>query len=163
MDSSVLIVLGIQATIVGAALVVLGPRIRDRWPAAAGGLIVVRTLGLIGGIALVAVAFFGGQTPMSDVPNPVPGTVVNVDAGYDLYQANCAACHGVDARGGGPLAPTTPVEPPSLVDHVGDHTDGDLFYWISEGRPGGMPAWADQLTETERWQIVTYLRDLVAD
>ena len=30
------------------------------------------------------------------------------DAGEKLYLANCAACHGVDARGGGPEAGTTP-------------------------------------------------------
>jgi mono/diheme cytochrome c family protein len=160
MDSSVLIVIGVQATIVGAALVLLGPQILRRWPGAGGGLIALRTLGLIGGVALIGLAFLGGQTPMSDVPNPVDGTVVNVEAGRDLYQANCAACHGVDARGGGPLAGTTPVEPPSLVEHAGDHADGDLYYWISEGRSGGMPAWRDRLSDDERWRIVLYLRSL---
>jgi mono/diheme cytochrome c family protein len=159
MDSSVLIVIGVQLTIVGALLVVFGPRIRERWPGAGPGLILGRTLGLIGGIALIALAFFGGQTPMSNEPNPVPETVQNVDAGRALYQANCAACHGVDARGG-VQGTGTAVEPPSLVAHVGDHTDGDLFYWISEGLPGGMPAWKDVLTEEERWQVVVYLRSL---
>jgi mono/diheme cytochrome c family protein len=53
------------------------------------------------GVALVAVSLSGGQTPMSNTPDPVPDQVTSVDAGYDLYQANCAACHGVDGNGGG--------------------------------------------------------------
>jgi mono/diheme cytochrome c family protein len=83
-----------------------------------------------------------------------------VDTGYRLYQANCTACHGVDGNGGGPLSGTTPVTPPSLRAHLAEHTDGDLFYWISEGLPGGMPAWKTELSETDRWNLVNYLRSL---
>ena len=86
--------------------------------------------------------------------------MTSVDAGYDLYQANCAACHGVDGNGGGPLAGTTPVQPPSLKAHLTQHTDGDLFYWISNGLPGGMPGWSDKLSETDRWNLVNYLRSI---
>jgi mono/diheme cytochrome c family protein len=37
-------------------------------------------------------------------------------------------------------------------------TDGELFWKITNGR-GAMPAWK-QLPETERWQIVNYIRTL---
>ena len=37
-------------------------------------------------------------------------------------------------------------------------TDGELFWKITNGR-GAMPAWR-QLPETERWQIVNYIRTL---
>ena len=97
---------------------------------------------------------------MSNTPNPVPAQVTSVDAGYNLYQANCAACHGVDGNGGGPLAGTTQVQPPSLKAHLGQHSDGDLFYWITNGLPGGMPAWADKLSEQDRWNLVNYLRSI---
>ena len=92
------------------------------------------------------------------MPNPVPATVTSVDAGNRLYQANCAACHGVSGEGGGPLANTTPIQPPSLKAHLAQHTDGDLFYWITNGLPGGMPAWAGTLSETDRWNVINYLR-----
>ena len=36
-------------------------------------------------------------------------------------------------------------------------TDGELYWEMSEGR-SPMPAWKDQMTETERWQMVNYLR-----
>jgi mono/diheme cytochrome c family protein len=45
---------------------------------------------------------------------------------------------------------------------MGSETDGALFWKMSEGR-GVMPAWKDILSETERWQLVNYLRKLYKD
>ena len=41
---------------------------------------------------------------------------------------------------------------------VQSDTDGELFWKITNGR-GSMPAWR-QLPETERWQVVNYIRTL---
>lgn len=160
MDPSVLIVIGIQIVIVGVLLFVIGPRLTRRWPGSVGGVILARTLGVIGGIVLIALGYFGGETPMSDITNPNPSTVTSVQNGATIYEATCAKCHGVDGRGGGPLSGTTPVPPPSLVAHVGAHPDGDLYYWIQTGRPGGMPAFADRLTPSDTWDLVNYLRTI---
>jgi len=159
-DLSVLIVIGVQLAALGLAIGLLGTRIERRWPGARSGVILGRTFGIIGGIALIALSFAAGETPMSGTPNPIPGTVVSVQAGAELYKANCAACHGVDAKGGGPLAGTTQVPPPSLVDHAAAHPDGDLFYWIKTGRPGGMPSFATQLSDEQIWDLVNYLRSI---
>jgi len=35
--------------------------------------------------------------------------------GQDLFRAHCAACHGSDAKGGGPLASTLRAEAPDLT------------------------------------------------
>jgi copper transport protein len=156
------IVIGVQVAAVGIALFLLAPAISRRWPIITGVLALARTGLIVVGVALVGLSASGGQTPMSNIPNPVPNQVASVDAGSRLYQANCAACHGVDGSGGGPLSGTTPVTPPSLRAHLAEHTDGDLFYWISEGLPGGMPAWKSQLSETDRWNLVNYLRSLNA-
>ena len=72
MDPTVLIVLGVQVIGVGVALFALGPRLIRRWPDATTGVILGRTLGVIGGIVLVAAAYFGGATPMSTATNPNP-------------------------------------------------------------------------------------------
>ncbi len=38
-------------------------------------------------------------------------------------------------------------------------SDGELFWWISQGRAeGAMPAFADALTEVERWDLINFLR-----
>jgi putative copper resistance protein D len=44
--------------------------------------------------------------------------------------------------------------------HLNAHTDGDIFYWITNGLSGGMPAWGSTLPEHERWDLVNYLRSL---
>ena len=36
-------------------------------------------------------------------------------AGASLFQAHCAVCHGRDAKGGGPMAPSLKVSPPDLT------------------------------------------------
>jgi mono/diheme cytochrome c family protein len=154
------LVIGVQLAAVGIALFFLTPAIRRRWPRADSYLALLRTAAIVIGIALVGLTASGGQTPMSNTPNPVPAQVTSVDRGYDLYQANCAKCHGIDGNGGGPLSGTTPVTPPSLKAHLSQHTDGDLYYWISKGLPGGMPAWESQLSETDRWNLVNYLRSI---
>ncbi len=85
----------------------------------------------------------------------------SIAAGERLYEANCARCHGADARGGGPDAGTTRVRPPSLVSgHIADHSDEDLVAIITHGLPGGMPAFEDVLSEDERWDVVAYIRSL---
>ncbi len=155
-------IIGIEIALLGLVAFGVAPRVRVRWPGFAGLTLVFPTLLLVAGIGLAAFGAFGGATPLSSTPNPIPGTVTSVDTGNELYQANCAACHGVDGEGGGPLANTTAIQPPSLKAHLSQHTDGDLFYWITNGLPGGMPAWASVLSETDRWNVINYLRAINA-
>jgi len=56
----------------------------------------------------------------SDRPKPEPlnpETVRLIDSvdGPALYKAYCAVCHGVDARGGGPMSMSLKVSPPDLT------------------------------------------------
>jgi mono/diheme cytochrome c family protein len=155
------VVVGVEALIVAILLYLGAGTIRRRWPRRAGLARPVAWLAGIIGVVLVLGAVFADTTPESQLTNPVPDTVTSVTAGQKLYLANCAACHGVDARGGGPQAGTTAVRPPSLLSgHLNQHTDGDIFFWISTGLPGGMPAWAATLSETDRWNLVNYLRSI---
>lgn len=90
-----------------------------------------------------------------------PATAESIANGGTLFQQNCAQCHGPGARGNGPLAPTMNPRPSDLVLHVPLHPDADLENWIAHGFPGSaMPAFADKLTESERWDLVNYLRSL---
>ena len=93
--------------------------------------------------------------------DPVLDTPAAVDAGRQTYQTKCAICHGPRGRGDGPAALTMTPKPVDLTVHVPQHAPGEIHYWISEGIPGTqMPAWKDQLTNTERWEVVRFLQAL---
>jgi mono/diheme cytochrome c family protein len=95
--------------------------------------------------------------------NPVPVTPESIAAGAAIYKRRCAACHGVDAKGGPPkedfLKPAS-----NLVDDKFDHgsSDGEVFYVIKNGVPPElvMDGWGERLSDTEIWSVVNYLRDL---
>ncbi len=95
--------------------------------------------------------------------NPVPDVPDQVAAGRTIYQTKCAICHGPRAHGDGPAALTMIPKPFDLTVHVPLHSEGEIFYFVSNGVPGTqMPAWKEQLSETERWQVIRYLEDLAA-
>lgn len=95
--------------------------------------------------------------------NPVPASPENVDGGRALYRQSCFVCHGARGLGDGPAALTLNPRPVNLQLHVPQHPDGFLEYWIAEGVGGtAMPPWKDHLSETQRWQLVRYLRELAA-
>ena len=68
-------------------------------------------------------------------------------------------CHGASGRGDGVASAALQPKPLDWSSPVvQSDTDGELFWKITNGR-GAMPAWK-QLPETERWQIVNYIRTL---
>jgi mono/diheme cytochrome c family protein len=153
--------IGVQLGVAALVLFGAGRQLAERFPRAREAIAVGRWVALAGCITLLGGGLFGDLTPEHDTPNPEPNTVRSVGAGAALFGANCAACHGADGRGGGPMASTTPTRPADLRSgHLPSHTDGDLYYWIGAGLPGGMPAWAGRLSETDRWNLVNFLRAL---
>ena len=156
------LVVGIQLVIVALVLGGFAWYVRGRRPGWASLARVGSILaGLAGVVLLLAAVLDPGGTTGAPATNPVPLTVTSVDRGAVLYQANCARCHGVDGLGGGIDSDTTEIPPTNLRSgHLDQHTDGDVFIWISSGLPGGMPAWSGQLSETDRWDLVNYLRSI---
>lgn len=122
--------------------------------------------------ALAALAFISGtvftisgvvnaSAPPITYVNPTPDTVTSVDRGAVTYDTTCAQCHGAEYRGDGPDAGTTQVPPTSLVSgHLASHSDSDVYTWIRDGLPGGMPAFGANLTEAQRWDLVNFLRGI---
>jgi mono/diheme cytochrome c family protein len=90
-----------------------------------------------------------------------PADDVALAQGQMLYQAYCQSCHGHEGKGDGPVGQTLSLPPADLSTHVapGEHTNQQLFYYISEGFPSSaMPAFKTLLTEQERWQLVHFIR-----
>jgi mono/diheme cytochrome c family protein len=133
---------------------------RRRWieVAVASGLVVV-------GVLYVYPALVIDTTPVTLRKNPIPTDAKSLEAGRALYQENCATCHGA---GGKPSLQELPgslrlyaVNLDLTADHMAQHTDGDLFWWIGRGITGTpMPGFGDSLSEEERWHLVNYIRSL---
>jgi mono/diheme cytochrome c family protein len=98
------------------------------------------------------------------VKNPVTATPETIAAAAKMYVDDCSTCHGEKGKGDGFAAGASSIPPANFTDAklMGSETDGALFWKMSEGR-GVMPAWKDILSETERWQLVNYLRKLYKD
>lgn len=124
--------------------------------------------GLLGGLAALGLALGYAVAPNIPTPpvpvtarfatSPVPDSPEAIAAGAATYRAKCAICHGAAGRGDGPAAFTLNPRPVDLTVHVPQHAPGEVQYWISEGIPGTpMPAWRDELTEAQRWELVRFL------
>jgi mono/diheme cytochrome c family protein len=96
------------------------------------------------------------------VRNPVRVTPAGLKAASELFQQVCASCHGPNGAGDGVLAKTLTPKPANFTDtrRMRRETDGELFWKITQGR-APMPSWL-QLSDTQRWQLVNYLRSLSA-
>lgn len=94
------------------------------------------------------------------VTNPVPATEASIAAGAQVFQANCAACHGEQGHGDGPASAALEPKPANLgADHVQANSDGALFWIITHGRTGtAMPPWESVLSEEQRWEVVNFIR-----
>ena len=94
--------------------------------------------------------------------NPLPATTEHISDGKKLYQTQCSACHGASGGGDGPAGKQLLPHPAnlSLTRRLPVATDAFLFWTLSEGgRPLGtaMPAFGDQLSNREIWQIAHYI------
>jgi len=74
------------------------------------------------------------------------------EAGKILFASNCAVCHGANAEGG-----------------IGPNLHGELNYGrtkeavhesITKGRPKGMPAFGNQLSEQDRENLTAFVLSL---
>ena len=87
--------------------------------------------------------------------NPLTTTVDIVAGGNKLFGRNCTECHGREGTGIGRAANLRSAD----VQYL---TDGELFWRITNGKPGTrMPSFS-RLPEPQRWQIVAFLRTLKA-
>jgi mono/diheme cytochrome c family protein len=93
-------------------------------------------------------------------PNPVPVNANTLALGQKLYVGNCMTCHGQSGKGDGPGGAALEKKPADLGARIkAGATDGELFWKISEGR-SPMISWKGSLSETQRWELVNYIKSL---
>jgi copper transport protein len=95
--------------------------------------------------------------------NPIPPNRESIAAGESLFNTYCAPCHGETGKGDGPLGVVLNPRPADLTQHAipGIHTDAQLYEWITNGFPGSrMPAFKSTLSDTDRWNLVNFIRTM---
>lgn len=114
-----------------------------------------------GGVASTPVSALrpASTEPATEVPALDPRALPYFDnaeavvTGKRLYnQYNCVGCH---FNGGGGIGPP-------LMDDAwtyGGRLD-QIYNTIYQGRPHGMPAWGEHLTEEQIWKIAAYVRSM---
>lgn len=85
-----------------------------------------------------------------------------VKAGKDIWTQQCKSCHGVKGLGDGAKAEKLEISCGDFSSKdVQGLSDGALYWKITEGRKP-MPSFKTKLSDTERWQVVAYMRTLAA-
>jgi mono/diheme cytochrome c family protein len=103
----------------------------------------------------------GGNPNAAKRANPVPRSPASVEAGRRTYQRLCARCHGIAGKGDGGGAGAG-GQPADLTDATWEFgsTDGEIFSVIREGTSADMESYAEQVPETEIWNLVNFIRTL---
>jgi mono/diheme cytochrome c family protein len=95
--------------------------------------------------------------------NPVPADATSIARGAELFAINCKMCHGEKGLGDGQLAALLANKPANLTGVIVQSlSDGGIFLTITNGVNGKMPALNENLTVRERWDVVNFIRTLVA-
>lgn len=150
------------------------------WAGLAIGVVLVGSLAYLG-VSLVNQGFSAREKPSRleeflarqarkiatpanarELKNPSPLTPESLKDTYEHWNEHCALCHGSNGDGdsdiGKNLYPKTPDMKSSEVQAM---SDGELFYIITNGvRFTGMPAWGDEHSAEETWQLVSFIRKL---
>jgi mono/diheme cytochrome c family protein len=111
-----------------------------------------------------AIKIDGPSGPAGGIPdNPVPADKVSLDRGGELFQRNCALCHGLKGQGDGPITQYWNAQmrkPANLSDvRMKTMSDGTVYITISNGY-GAMPPLRENLDVRERWDTVNYVKTL---
>jgi mono/diheme cytochrome c family protein len=101
----------------------------------------------------------------------------NLDVGKAEYRSSCAACHGIDAKGDGPVAQQLKTRPPDLTV-LARNNDGvfpyEKVYETIDGRhmarshgTRAMPVWGYRIGPTHAYRyrnrmfaVVDYLKSI---
>ncbi len=98
--------------------------------------------------------------------NPTTVTPESIAKGKELYlersKGNCVFCHGDTGTGNEANLPKLRRKPADLTnkERMTAMTDGEVFWKVSKGIQGIMPAGEKRMSEEERWHVVNYVRTL---
>src|SRR5436309_11744619 len=92
------------------------------------------------------------------VNNPLPASDQNLIDGMQVYDMNCAVCHGSLDYKPSLLEHSMYPPPPQIIMEPLDDPEWHLYYAIRTGvRYTGMPAWSKALSEQDIWKVTAFL------
>lgn len=95
--------------------------------------------------------------------NPVAANESSLAAGRKIYSKTCFMCHGKTGDADGPAVIELNIHPAKLSDpKMATESDGALFWKVTTGKKP-MPTYGKRLSETDRWNLVNYIRTLPSD
>ena len=99
--------------------------------------------------------------PSAAKKNPIAPTPDSIAAGQKIYSKTCMMCHGKSGDADGPAVIELNIHPARLSDPelMGIESDGALFWKITTGKKP-MPAYGKRLSDTDRWNLINYVRTL---
>ena len=84
----------------------------------------------------------------------------DIARGSKMFASVCSPCHGAGGAGDGIVAQRGFPPPPSLyAENALKMKDGQMFHVMTFGQKN-MPSLAIQVTRTDRWRIIAYIRSL---
>jgi putative copper resistance protein D len=151
-------VIGSQIAVLGLLGLIASALVKQRRGSIAAAGAAATVLGLWVALPPLAVDAY----PTTYVRPSVPYQAVSIDNGRALFAEHCAICHGRTGTGDGPGGAGLPRRPADLTaPHTGQHTAGDLYWWITQGIPAaGMPGFGRALPEQDRWDVINFVRAL---
>ncbi len=121
------------------------------------------TMGLgVAGVLLGIGLFIDAVNGTTAAAANVPVDTERASSGQQIYDQNCAVCHGPKGYGDGPGGAALPVKPFDLTTHVLLHDEQYLYATILNGR-GYMPAWGNRLTQDQILDVIAYTRLLARE
>ena len=100
--------------------------------------------------------------------NPTTASPESIAKGKELYmersKGNCVFCHGDTGAGNEASIASGRLrrKPADLTnkERMTAMTDGEVFWKVTKGIQGIMPAGEKRMSEEERWHVVNYVRTL---
>jgi len=90
--------------------------------------------------------------------NPLSGDADSVKKGKKVYTQMCVICHGAKGKGDGIASASLNPKPANFIEaNIQEQTDGAIFWKLTNGK-APMAAYKDILSETQRWELVNYIR-----
>jgi len=85
---------------------------------------------------------------------------LDLTVGKQLYDINCAVCHGLQGNGDGPVIKKGFYPVNLKTQRAKDFKDGYIFAYIRYGGKVMMPSYRENISKEQAWQVVNYVRHL---